>query len=513
MTSMSTRRELLKQLGYAGLALSTMGIARSEDLDYSRRPGPARAGVMPDPADSLLMFFNDEPLFARSKVTRRLGRPVRRTHYHETLGNCAWGYPTVFRCDDGKWRMIYQAGINKPRWGGGICLLAESSDGLNWTPRSTEAVTQIPNRSAPHQIIPDFEEVLLSGCFEDHRAPAAERYKLLTVQADKRTMLWVSGDLIRWEKAEHQNWEDEAPDPPSCPYWNPIKKRYQIMTRPAFMDRRITVVETADWKNFSPRKLVMEADSDDPPLAQVYGFYVVPYESYFVGLPWLFYAGDASSNQPATPHRYLGGRQETYLAYSINGDHWQRCLHQPLFKNGQAGEPDSGCLQVSSVVKLDDGGLRCYASCSRGEHGYCPSDDGYIVTYDLRKDGFVCLEAGDEPGLVGTRALYWVEREMMLNIDASGGTARVRIVYPHGEEISGFGFDDNIALSEDATRWIPQWKSGRKISELAGSIFRVEIELRHARLYSLRGRFVRCWNPDLWRHTKSGLAPVLQPGF
>jgi len=443
-----------------------------------------------------LLFFDDEPLFIRNNITRRLGTTKRLSAYHEELGNCTWGYPGVFICDDGKWRMVYQAGVNHPgvkkKGGGGIFLLAESPDGQNWKPQVTENEIDIPSRVAPHQILPD-DGSLFSGVFEDPwPATPKERYKLLSSNEPKgETKLWTSADLVHWVRAEAKGWQKEAPDPPSFPFWNAVRSCYLIATRPGPTDRRICFTETRDWKSFTPRQLVLQADAEDQPLAQLYGMYVLPYDGYYIGALWLYYAGNATPSPSVPSYLYYGGKQETYLSYSINGDHWQRCMHEPLFRNGQPGEPDAGCLQVSNITRAKDGSLRCYASCSSLEHGNVPESDGYIVTYELRKDGFVCLEAGPTVGRISTRALYWEGGEAELNLDAKGGLARVRVVKANGEELPGFGFGDCIPLSDaDSIAWTPQWKSGNSLQNLAGTMVRIEVEMTSARIYALRGNFI-----------------------
>src|SRR5438094_5134761 len=82
-------------------------------LDFrAERSGPS-AMRGDGTAVSTLLFFDDEPLYSRERVLRRLGSPKRIGAYHEREGNCAWAYPTVFRIADGSWRMIYQAGVRK----------------------------------------------------------------------------------------------------------------------------------------------------------------------------------------------------------------------------------------------------------------------------------------------------------------------------------------------------------------------------------------------------------------
>jgi len=470
-----------------------------------------RAEAFASPGERTILFFDDEPLYAREHVERRLGTPKVVGAYHENAGNCAWAYPCVFRLGEHSWRMVYQAGVGQKKRGGGVILLADSVDGIHWRPHDTTGEISLNPRMAPHQIFPYAEGMELSSALDDPRGPAGGRYKALTVVGrDGAASLWTSPDLIHWTRTPAV-WQPNAPDPPTFAFWNAERRCYVLTTRPEDGDRRICLERTVDWKTFTAPELALQAEAEDPALAQIYGMSVLPYEGYYVGFLWIFHAGDASG--VTAPHRYLGGRVDTDLAYSINGRAWQRCFHRPLFSNGAPGTPDAGCLEVSSVVRLADGTLRCYASCSTREHGQCPPEDGYVVTYDLRRDGFVALEAGSERGLVGTRALYWKGGEAGLNLDAAGGTARVRVVTARNLPVPGYGFDDCAALTEDRTDWTPRWGGGRTLNDLAGRMVRIEVEMQNAKLYALRGNFVLSRMEEVRLFEKDKTVPVALPGL
>ena len=287
------------------------------------------------------------------------------------------------------------------------------------------------------RILPYAKAMELSSAFEDERAPGSERFKALTVARDGTASLWTSADLVHWVRNPRGVWQVNAPDPPTFVFWNSQSDSYNLTTRPESGDRRICLMRTENWRTFSRPELVLQADADDPALVQLYGMSVIPYEGRYVGFLWLYGAGAASG--VTAPHRYLGGRVETGLTYSLNGRAWQRCLHQPLFRNGSAGSPDAGCLEVSSAILLADGTVRCYASCSTREHGQCPPEDGYVVVYDLRRDGFVDLkEAGSESGgWSEPSALYWSGGEAKLNANAAGG--RNAGSSRHGSQPAGAG--------------------------------------------------------------------------
>jgi hypothetical protein len=204
---------------------------------------------------------------------------------------------------------------------------------------------------------------------------------------------------------------------------------------------------------------------------------------------------------------------ETYLAYSMNGIHWQRCFHEPLFRNGLGNDPDAGCLQVSHLMTLEDGSLRAYAACSTNQHGICPPEDGHIVAYGLRQDGLVCLEARDAEGIVSTRALFWREGEGRLNVNARHGEIVARLIDARGQPMAGFGYDDCQPCNSDETAWSPRWSGGKTLAEMGGRMVRIELRMRKAQWYSLRGDFSIATLLDLQRWEQSGDTPARMPGF
>ena len=268
-----------------------------------------------------VLFFDDEPLNARDNVARRLGRPrlLPESVYHEAAGNCAWGYPGVFRDQgSGRWRLVFQAGLRHPNRGGGTVLLLESEDGLRWQPRdTTRELPDLPGRCVPHQILPETRVGEQSSLFVDNNAPAEERLKLLTVKRStdepNLALIWTSSDGLRWREMAGVRWQPEAPDPPTFVHWNALRRSYVFTSRPKSSDRRIGWFETRDWRAYCEPTLALHADALDVPLTQVYGMPVFPYEGLYVAFPWLFHC--ARRERRGSPHHYLGRpRQSGYHA-------------------------------------------------------------------------------------------------------------------------------------------------------------------------------------------------------
>lgn len=470
-----------------------------------------------------ILFFDDEPLMRRDNVFRRLGRArrIEESVFHDPYGNCTWGYPAVFRAPSGKgWNLIYGVNFDPKLYRGGQSVgLATSEDGLHWRPDERAAQVDIPNRMAPHQITGAYNGLFCSGFELDRVVDGLERYNLLyhptpdyhpsqppAPDAAGGT-LWTSADCVRWRVVPGAAWQYPNPDPPTFVNWNAHRNSFVLTTRPDFADRRIALYETQDFRSYTPLDLALYTDSLDRPLTQIYGMPVFPYEGRYVAFPWMF---DLSPTEKGRlPHKYEGGKQYGQFAYSFDGWHWQRGIRDPLVPNGEPGDPDGGCLQPSSMVQLDDGSLRIYASTSRHEHGHCPPDDGYIVAYSLRRDGFAYLESDGGVGIVGTRPLHLLGGGFELNAQAPAGWVRAQLAEPDGKPIEGYTFADSDVLHGDQTAWRPRW-GGRDASELADRFVTLEIHLENARLYAIRGNFVECRYPDVIRFQRDGTRP--QPG-
>ena len=456
------------------------------------------------------LFLDDEPLTRKDNIRRGVGtaRRVEESVYHDPCGNCAWGYPAVFANRDlDDWLLLYGVSFGiKSNAGGGRTALAHSTDGIHWTPDKRAASIDSPNRQAPHQVCGNVG--FSSGFALDDSVDGLDRYNMLAHTKGGAGQLWTSPDCLRWRLVEGAGWQDPNPDPPTFVHWNPMRNRFVLSTRPDHSDRRIALFETSDFREYSPLELALQTDSQDRSLTQIYGMPIFEYEGWFVGLPWMFDISAAETE--SLPHKYLGGKQYAQLAYSVNGWHWQRSLRQPFIGNGDPGEPDAGCVQPSSMVRLADGSLRFYASTSRHEHGHCPPDDGYIVGYQLRRDGFVYLESDGGVGVIGTRPLYWGSGEVEVNAQSPAGWTKVQVTDPQGKVLDGYGFEDCDILRDDDPAWVPKWKDSKTLEALTGRMIRLEVHLENSRLYAIRGDFVECRASDVRRLEADGTKPSEQ---
>lgn len=268
------RRQFVAAVGGAALTASVRSV---EGQAGEPRDADSQALRLPtnEEGQTTILFFDDQRLNLRDRVTRHVGRPERipESIYRDPKGHVGWGYPGVFRDEaSGKWRLTYLV------WAHGrkrTAALAESDDGLHWTPRDTTQEIDLPDRILPNQVLPLDRFGEWPATFVDHRAPAAERLKGLVVYHTSRnhcrTRLWISPDGIHWNLKKGVEWQKVGPDPGTHVLWNHVRQSYTFTSRPDWTDRRIAVFETKDWKEFTAPVLALQADALDLPLTEPYG--------------------------------------------------------------------------------------------------------------------------------------------------------------------------------------------------------------------------------------------------
>jgi len=463
-----------------------------------------------------LLFFDDLRLHRRDNVARRIGKPqlIRESVYKDPYVNVAWGYPSVlYDRESGKWRMLYQGwNEGEPR----AALIAESDEGLSWRPLDTTKSLDIPDRLWPHQVLPTADFHGWGNCYADPHAPAEERLKGLVYYVPEKwvleSRLWTSPDGIHWRLKKGVKWQKEPPDLGPSAFWNDVRQSYVLTTRPNNGDRRIAVFETRDWENFTKPELALQADALDSPLAEMYGMPVIAYQGYYIGFLWLYHVAPQIKGDY---HKFYDGHVDCQLAYSLNGWHFQRTLRDPFISNGEPGEPDSGCVYPTCMIQQEDGSLWIYACASTHEHGRLQPGCGSILTYRLRRDGFVYLESCGGPGIIATRMLYWKGGELELNVQSQNGTARVQVTDVKSVPLPGYTFAECHPFSGDDTAWRPVWQEQRTLGALTGGqALRIEVELNNARLYALRGDFVPMIGPWSVLSLEQGKVPQEpSPGF
>ncbi len=462
-----------------------------------------------------LLFFDDQRLNLRLNMERRIGSPVLlpESVYRDPNANTAWGYPGVFQDPEtGLFRLSYQGWVQD---GTRVALLAESKDGVAFSPRDTTRELSLPDRILPNQVLPLRRFTEWPACYVDPHASASERLKGFVVHHASRyrleTRLLCSPDGIRWTEKEGVRWQASGPDPGVAAFWNSVRNSYVLTTRPELTDRRIALIETRDWSNFTQPELALQADGLDTPLCEPYGMPVLPYEGYYIGFLWLYHVDPMVEGH--SPHKYYDGHVDCQVAYSLNGWHFQRAIREPLFPNGPPESPTYGCIYPSSFRVAADRTILIYSSACTREHGYNEYGTGSMTVHRLRPDGFAYLESTGGRGLVGTRVVLWQGGELQVNLQSQRGEARVRVTDDRGTGIDGYSFENCQPFTGDLTEWTPRWESGRTLSSLQNRTLRIEVMVKSGRLYSVRGNFLPLVAAECERFNREGAVPQPRPGF
>ncbi len=234
--------------------------------------------------------------------------------------------------------------------------------------------------------------------------------------------------------------------------------------------RQIVRTESSDFVNWSEPEVVLRHafNQHDP---QSYGMVVTQYESAYVGLL-------CSYKNP--------GDETIDIQLTVSHDnlHWNRVADQKTFLPlGSPGSWDDGMLFCAPFIAVQNK-LLIYYGAWDGPHNSSQHSSG-IGLATLRKDGFVSLDAGAEPGTVTTRLLHESARPLLINADARHGSVRVEVRDQSGKVWPGYSADDCMPLTSDATDHPIRWKTHTTLPASEAGI-RLHFLITNASLYSFR---------------------------
>jgi hypothetical protein len=219
---------------------------------------------------------------------------------------------------------------------------------------------------------------------------------------------------------------------------------------------------------------------------------VFPYGDGYVGLLWIFHC---KSNEPTRGFNRFVGPLDCQLAFSHDGIRFERGLREPFISVGDSGEAISGAIEPSCLVETDDE-IRIYSSASKVQHGKGSEakrsgikDAASITLHTLRKDGLTFIEAQGERGRFISKPLVLLSPQLTINASTPNGEVRFQLTDMESRPVEGFTFQDSVALnSGDSVDFALHWTKGR-LENLVGKIVRLELQMRNARLFAIRGRF------------------------
>jgi len=391
---------------------------------------------------------------------------------------------------------------------------AVSSDGLAWEKPRIGAVSY--NQSYENNMIrvcvPPIKTQHLSGVLPNY-VPDFDAALVATMYSHFDDPVYPRGITFMLSR-DGVEWEPHFPPPlpldgdAHCLMWDPQHECYICTTRSYVHahevtrlqlqgfhhlrnKRHIAVARSRDLIHWTPMLPVLEADDQDPPNAQLYYMYVIPYGHGYVGLVQLFYMQEQLMTY---------GPLEMQLTFSRDLVNWTRVGDRtPILPRGPQGTWDQAHVSISTNPPHPEGDrLRFWYGGKDTEHWQ--AGVGGFGTATLRRDGFACYEAGDAEAVVTTAPLLadWATWPS-LNVDATGGEARVEIVDADTmQPLEGTARDDCLPIVGDHLMAMATYGERRGTFVRHSGKIRFRFHLRNARLYAFKAPNVRF--PDTGRN-------------
>ncbi|CAN5483171.1 hypothetical protein BH09VER1_BH09VER1_55190 [soil metagenome] len=418
-------------------------------------------------------------------------------------GGITSGYDSVID-HDGLIHIVYS---NHGMWTGqpmAQCL-ALSQDGQYFVKPLIGTVTYDDNTA--NNII--FGNLPCQGSFfkdPNPLCPPAERFKFTAFHMFRGLIVYTSPDLIHWRRNETSMLPVDCGGEPET-FWDDQRGEYISLIRHEgfFVGspvngglRAAGLAHTAEilkpWP-FEPsanpkrRDVMTTATLQDelpvPIFKTVDGEVYRSRPSKYVGAPDAYLAFAWRLNVATDCRR-------TELGVSRDGRSWS-------FYGASSGNPpyvDVGWKLKSGLVVKE--AIALHGLIYRGDEVWqyvaaktVPHDDANPASRVLRlvqrRDGFVCVDATGEVGLITTKPFTFAGRELVVNAISKGGL-RAALLGQDGRELPGFGLADCEVFQGDAVNAALKWRGGKSVEGLAGKTVRLRVELKDAKLFAFQFR-------------------------
>jgi hypothetical protein len=242
---------------------------------------------------------------------------------------------------------------------------------------------------------------------------------------------------------------------------------------------------------------------------ECYNFGIVPYQGLYLGVATVYYP----TGQSLPERTNADGFNQIQLTASRDLETWTRVADRapwvetsPLTE-GFVGNYDrlqlaahNGIVVHGDEVRLYYGGMKrrvpqhdrwLDGSPREGstltEHerdDWLEDAHGAMCLGVLRRDGFVSLRADDDPGELITRPFTLSGRRIALNLDATGGEARVEALDEDARPLEGLAGEDAATVRGDGLRMPLPWDEAR-LAHLQGRAIRLRVRMHRCDLYSI----------------------------
>ncbi len=469
------------------------GVLANERLMF-----PVDMGDWPVRIDAAHQLFVDDYLIAAAeKLKRTVHQAVKHPDNPIVVGDKAWEgagpvFPIVRRdANSGRFRMWY-SGAGSYTLPSGVSvrfptLYAESDDGVQWE-KPALGLHPYADETANNIVIPGGN---LYGLHIDADEPdPARRYKGIVWHEPQYVpregyYLYTSPDGIHWNRAREQplalslhgyTMPQSGIGDTSIFRWDRRLRKYVGDVKfvlPGKMRCRGTM-ESDDLVHWTRPRMTVYPDAVDDPDSQIYAQLSFCYESMWLGFLRVMHTD-----------RTKGYKQTTVeLTASRDGRHWYRVGgREEILPLGAEAEWDTDYHEPSwPPLLVDDELWIYYRSCKlrRDEtRRYA------LGLAKMRRDGFVSIGAGEEPGTLTTRPLSFAGKSLWINAEvAADGWIRAAVVNAEGDAVAEQSLDDCVGVTRGSLAARMTWKHTDLVECPAEGHLRLRFQLRRAKLYA-----------------------------
>ncbi len=395
-----------------------------------------------------------------------------------------------------------------------VLAYATSHDGMTWRKPSL-GILDYRGTSENNLVLTQCG--IACGVFKDrHETDPAGRYKMLFVNGGEQVCAARSADGLRWVEYAERNpviFHPPGHDSQAVAYRDDglgkyvaiIRNRtrkiaearkqiienegarnsYQRLWGGRIPDKKslrvVGQAESDDFVDWTPMRVVLEADSRDPLLRdEFYNMEVMPYEAVRIGLMTVFSYGSD----------YCRGQVQ--LTFSRDGMHWERAGDRKVFLpvSDCADDVDWGRIYPFQRPLVVGDEIWIYYTADATDHelrrpdGAVGHENG-IALATLRLDGFVSVDARRE-GTLTTKPFTVSGEKLVVNADAARGRVLVEILDAAGKPVPEFGSRDCDAIERDGIRHTVTWNGRPELNRLDGRAVKLKFFLKQARLFSFK---------------------------
>lgn len=463
------------------------------------------------------LFIDDFMIHSAKGIVRTLHQPVKyannpvmkpKTPWEREpyWGQTIWANGTIIKdSESGLWRMYYNGG---KRFG----CMAVSKDLLEWTRPELGMVEY--NGAKANNIVFETENMsydTISVLRDARDSDPSRRWKAAVYHYRSRTndgvvlpgvYAYYSPDGIRWTRdptplmrsysgwngRKRDDWTDAWPMPGVADViaisWDPRLERFVahvklITFRDGKYFRSRGFSESEDFVHWSPPRVTLMPDEDDPEDLHLYGNTAWPYESMWLGTLRAYH--EEASNV------------DLQLISSRDGRHWERAGgRRPFIPNGLPGAYDEGYTTefTNPPIPVGDELWFFYGGTTTSGKKGMDKWNGSICLAKLRRDGFVSLDAGDSEGWIVTRPLTFEGSKLSLNADAQDGEIRVEALeFKPGQPprvFAGLSRKDCLPIHKNGLALAVRWRNDQGLENTPRNKVCLKFYLKNAKLYSFR---------------------------